>query len=132
MVLVFIPGMLFAPFYTQIFARNVLGEVAAGLGSLPVIGAYLVQTQDLSLPLILLAFASGILTFNLLLINEFPDVEADRNGGRRTGHIVGQQESSLALPGWEGRERIKLTSRSSWSSRYYSSSDSWSLSRSDR
>jgi len=48
-----------------------------------VIGAYLVQIQDFPLSLMLLAIASGILTFNLLLLNEFPDVEADKIGGRR-------------------------------------------------
>ncbi len=85
LLLIIIPGMLFALFYTQIFARSMLGEVVAGLGlgSLPVIGAYLVQVQNFPLSLLILAIASGILTFNLLLLNEFPDTEADKMGGRR-------------------------------------------------
>jgi len=78
-------GMGFALFYTQLFARNMLGEVSAGLGLgvLPVLGAYLVQTVSLSSGAVVLASAAGLLTFNLLLLNEFPDMEADRIGGRR-------------------------------------------------
>jgi 1,4-dihydroxy-2-naphthoate octaprenyltransferase len=62
-----------------------LGEVAAGLGlgCLPVIGAYLVQIQDLPLSLLMISIPASLLTFNLLLLNEFPDVKADVTGGRR-------------------------------------------------
>ncbi|MDD1772967.1 MAG: prenyltransferase [Methanomassiliicoccales archaeon] len=78
-------GMTFALLYTHIFARRMLGEVAAGLGLgfLPVLGAYMVQTGGISSGCLVLATAAGLLTFNLLLLNEFPDTEADRNGGRR-------------------------------------------------
>jgi 1,4-dihydroxy-2-naphthoate octaprenyltransferase len=50
LVAVIVPGMLFALFYTQVFARNMFGEVVIGLGlgSLPVIGAYLVQNQEVT------------------------------------------------------------------------------------
>jgi len=80
-----VPGMIFALFYTQIFARNMLGEISAGLGlgCLPVIGAYLVQVQEFPLALMLISIPSSLLTFNLLLVNEFPDVKADIVGGRR-------------------------------------------------
>ncbi|MBI0582929.1 MAG: prenyltransferase [Methanomassiliicoccus sp.] len=78
-------GMVFALFYTQIFARNMLGEISAGLGLgfLPVVGAYMVHIPLLSIGCLVLAVAAGILTFNLLLLNEFPDVEADTRGGRK-------------------------------------------------
>ncbi|HEX79108.1 MAG TPA: prenyltransferase [Dehalococcoidia bacterium] len=55
-----------------------------GLGALPVIGAYFVQTGEYNWPLMVAAVPSFILVHNLLLINEFPDVEADKKGGRRT------------------------------------------------
>jgi 1,4-dihydroxy-2-naphthoate octaprenyltransferase len=85
LLLIVIPGMLFTLFYTQFFARNMLGEIAAGLGlgCLPVIGAYLVQIQDLPLSLLMISIPASLLTFNLLLLNEFPDVKADVTGGRR-------------------------------------------------
>lgn len=78
-------GMVFALFYTQTFARNMTGEIAAGLGLgfLPVLGAYMVHLPELNPGCLIMAVAAGILTFNLLLLNEFPDVEADRMGGRR-------------------------------------------------
>lgn len=82
---IIILGMVFALFYTQVFARNLLGEVSAGLGlgALPVLGAYLVQTGSLSFDVWTIAAASAFLTFNLQLLNEFPDLDADKNGGRR-------------------------------------------------
>ncbi len=78
-------GMVFALFYTQIFARNMAGEMAAGLGLgfLPVLGAYMVHLPEVTPGCLTLAVAAGILTFNLLLLNEFPDLEADRAGGRK-------------------------------------------------
>lgn len=78
-------GMVFALFYTQIFARNMLGEIAAGLGLgvLPVLGAYMVHNPVPTPTCIALSLMAGILTFNLLLLNEFPDLEADIKGGRK-------------------------------------------------
>ena len=55
-----------------------LGElsVLAGFGLLP-LGAYLVQTGEWSLPLVLVSLPVGLLTANLLYINQFPDRKAD-------------------------------------------------------
>lgn len=55
-----------------------LGElsVLAGFGLLP-LGAYLVQTGELSLLLVLVSLPVGLLTANLLYINQFPDRKAD-------------------------------------------------------
>ena len=75
-------------FYTTHLARWVLGELAAGLclGTFVVLGTYFAQTGTLTANVVLLAIPPGILTSLLLLLNEFPDVEADREGGRR--HLV--------------------------------------------
>jgi len=54
-----------------------------GLGGLPVIGVCLVQDGRLPAAAIAAAVPATLMTFNLLLLNEFPDVEADRGGGRR-------------------------------------------------
>jgi 1,4-dihydroxy-2-naphthoate octaprenyltransferase len=59
-----------------------------GLGALPVLGAYFVQSGRYTLPAIIASFPSFILVHNLLFLNEFPDVEADRKGGRKTLPIV--------------------------------------------
>lgn len=55
-----------------------LGElsVLAGFGLLP-LGTYLVQTGDLSGMLVLVSLPVGLLTANLLFINQFPDRKAD-------------------------------------------------------
>lgn len=55
-----------------------LGElsVLAGFGLLP-LGAYLVQTGELSVMLVLVSMPVGLLTANLLYINQFPDRKAD-------------------------------------------------------
>jgi len=55
-----------------------------GMGALPVLGAYFIQTGTYTLPVVVACIPSGILVHNLLLLNEFPDVEADSRGGRRT------------------------------------------------
>jgi 1,4-dihydroxy-2-naphthoate octaprenyltransferase len=55
-----------------------------GLGALPILGVYFVQTSVYTLPAVVAAIPSGILVHNLLLLNEFPDVEADKKAGRKT------------------------------------------------
>jgi 1,4-dihydroxy-2-naphthoate polyprenyltransferase len=94
-VLALLGGMTIV-LYTPVLARFMLGELFSGLmlGTMVVIGTYIAMTatpgtglaQLLPAELILISIPPGILTSLLLLINEFPDVEADRNGGRK--HLV--------------------------------------------
>ncbi|HPJ12653.1 MAG TPA: prenyltransferase [Caldisericia bacterium] len=76
--------------YSPLLLKLVGGEWSAGigLGALPVIGTYFVQTGHYSLLIFLASIPSAILVHNLLFINEFPDVEADRIGKRKTFPIV--------------------------------------------
>jgi 1,4-dihydroxy-2-naphthoate octaprenyltransferase len=76
--------------YTDFLARLGLGEVAAGLGlgGLPVIGTALVQDGVLGPAAVAAAIPATFMTFNLLLLNEFPDEDADRAGGRRNLAIL--------------------------------------------
>jgi 1,4-dihydroxy-2-naphthoate octaprenyltransferase len=86
---IIILGAIFVCLYTSHLVKIWgIAEISAGLGlgALPVLGAYLVQTGFYSLEALLISVPSGMLTFNLLFLNEFPDVEADRKGGRR--HLV--------------------------------------------
>lgn len=77
-------GALMIVLYTPVFNKLGLGEIAAGLGLglLPILGTYFLLTGRFDT----VAWVSGIpafcLTYNLLLLNEFPDVEADKAGGR--------------------------------------------------
>jgi 1,4-dihydroxy-2-naphthoate octaprenyltransferase len=81
-------GGLAARFYTTHLARWMMGELAAGicLGTFVVLGTYYAQTGTLTPAVIWLSVPPGILTALLLLLNEFPDVEADLQGRRR--HLV--------------------------------------------
>lgn len=71
--------------YTDFLARRGVGEIAAGLGlgALPVAGAAMVQDGTLGPAAIAVSVPAFLMTFNLLLLNEFPDEQADREGGRR-------------------------------------------------
>jgi len=84
--------------YTPVILRLSWPEWApgVGLGFLPILGLYYVQTSAYTWPAIVAAIPSGILVHNLLLLNEFPDIEADRKGSRRTMPItLGKEKASL-------------------------------------
>ncbi|MFC1953939.1 prenyltransferase [Chloroflexota bacterium] len=84
--------------YTPIILRLKWPEWSpgVGLGALPVLGAYFVQTGDYTLPAVIASIPSGILVHNLLLLNEFPDVEADSKAGRKTLPItMGAAKASI-------------------------------------
>ncbi len=72
-------------FYSDVFARIGLGEVFAGfgLGALPVWGAAWVQGAPPGAAALWAGVPAFFMTFDLLLLNEFPDEQADRAGGRR-------------------------------------------------
>jgi 1,4-dihydroxy-2-naphthoate octaprenyltransferase len=101
---ILIIGAFSVYFYTDLLARHALGEVFAGLGLgfLPILGASFIQTGHYSVPAFAAALPAGILTFNLLLINEFPDLDADLKGGRKNllialGENTGGKIYTLAL-----------------------------------
>jgi len=67
-----------------------------GLGVLPVLGAYFVQTDTYTWPLLVASIPSGILVHNLLFLNEFPDTEADMTANRKTLPItMGKERASI-------------------------------------
>ena len=76
--------------YTPLLTRMGWPEWAPGLGmgTLPVLGTYFVQTTVYTFPAVIASIPSGILVHNLLLLNEFPDAEADKKAGRKTLPIV--------------------------------------------
>ncbi len=90
MVPLVIAGAFLVLTYTNLMARIGLGEVAAGLGlgALPVLGTALVQTGRIGSAVIVATVPAFLMTFNLLLLNEFPDERADRHGGRRNLVLV--------------------------------------------
>lgn len=84
--------------YTDVLARMGVGEIAAGfgLGAGPVVGAALVQDGSWSRAAVAASIPAFLMTFNLLLLNEFPDEEADRKGGRKNlVLILGRRPAAL-------------------------------------
>ncbi len=91
-----------AYFYNVYLSKWLMGEIFAGLsfGPLLVLGSYYAQTGRYSWEAFIASLAPGILTSNLLFLNEFPDWEADRMGGRR--HFVislGKKDASYLFVG---------------------------------
>ena len=75
-----------------------LGELAVALayGPLVVCGTYLVQTGDVSAPLLHTSMALGLLVAAFLWINEFPDYRADKQAGKNNLVVrLGPQKAAL-------------------------------------
>lgn len=84
--------------YSPIILKTRWPEWAPGLGmgALPVMGAYFVHSGEYTWPLVIASVPSFILVHNLLLLNEFPDVEADAKAGRKTTPItMGTKKASI-------------------------------------
>ncbi len=89
-------GAIAITLYTPLLSKLLLGELFAGLalGSLVVIGAFIAMNAVPGTPVAelvpvevwLVSITPGILTALLLLLNEFPDADADKAGGRK--HLV--------------------------------------------
>jgi 1,4-dihydroxy-2-naphthoate octaprenyltransferase len=97
-----LPILLVAAFctvlYTPLLTRMGWPEWApgVGMGFLPVVGMYFIQSGFYNAHIFIAAMPSGILVHNLLLLNEFPDIPADREAGRRTLPItLGKQGAWL-------------------------------------
>jgi 1,4-dihydroxy-2-naphthoate octaprenyltransferase len=82
---IMIVGAVAILLYTDLLARSYFGEIFAGLGlgCMPVLGTVMVQTGAIDAVAVAASLPAFFMTFNLLLLNEFPDVQADRKGGRR-------------------------------------------------
>lgn len=98
-------GLITAIIYTtpRINLINLkLGEVIIGLdfGVLTVMGAYFVQSGELSLGAFFISLPVGILIAAILLINEFQDYQSDKAVAKRTTVVrIGRQKGVLLLTG---------------------------------
>jgi 1,4-dihydroxy-2-naphthoate octaprenyltransferase len=87
--LLIIAGLLLV-LYTPLILRTPWPEWSPGLGLgiFPILGFFFVQAGRYDWVVLIASVPSGILVHNLLLLNEFPDVEADRKGGRKTSPVL--------------------------------------------
>jgi 1,4-dihydroxy-2-naphthoate octaprenyltransferase len=78
-------GLLYSLPRVQLSARGI-GEaaVATGLGALPVLGAVWLQTGAVDAGAVLICLPVSAWVGAILVINEVPDMEADRRVGKRT------------------------------------------------
>ena len=86
-------GLLGGFFYTappfKLGYRGV-GEIAIAFlfGILPVYGSYYLQTSSVDIIALPVACVIGVLIFLVILINEFPDLDADSSVGKKTLVVV--------------------------------------------
>lgn len=96
-------GVLVIYFYTTHITKSpLLCAIAPGLGFGPfmVLGTYFTQTGDYTLAAVMASMVPGFLVSNLLLLNQFPDIEADMVASRRHLPIaVGRQNSAKVYAG---------------------------------
>ena len=95
---ILVMGALCVLAYADILSHTGVGEIAAGLGLglLPVMGAAIVQDGRLPTSAVAAGIPAFFMTFNLLLLNEFPDVAADLTGGRKNLVILfGRRRAAL-------------------------------------
>lgn len=96
-----IPGVIIIYSYTQYINRFPLLCLVApgvGFGLLMTLGAIWVFLQTLTGGAWLLAIIVSLFISNLLLLNQFPDVDADRKVGRRTLPIaMGKERSAFVF-----------------------------------
>ena len=87
---ILIIGAICILFYTPIITKLGCPEWSPGLGlgTLPILGFYYIQTATYTWPAVVASIPSGMLVYNLLLLNEFPDTEADKKAGRKTLPIL--------------------------------------------
>ena len=93
-------GILVIYFYTTHITKSpLLCAIAPGLGFGPlmVLGTYFTQTGDYTLAAVMASMVPGFLVSNLLLLNQFPDIEADMTASRRHLPIAVGRENSAKV-----------------------------------
>ncbi|MFQ6031747.1 MAG: 1,4-dihydroxy-2-naphthoate octaprenyltransferase [Candidatus Zixiibacteriota bacterium] len=82
------------------WASRGFGELLVGLnyGVLMALGAFYVQTQNISLEPIIASIPIGLLVTAVLYINEFPDYQADKSVGKKTLVVrLGREKAALGF-----------------------------------
>ncbi|MCH7966117.1 MAG: prenyltransferase [Thaumarchaeota archaeon] len=85
-------------FYSTKIVNSGLGEFFVAVkGSMIVIGAYFIQSGQITIESILAGIVVGVLSSLVLFITSFPDHDADKSQGRKTLVIVVGKEKATKL-----------------------------------
>jgi 1,4-dihydroxy-2-naphthoate octaprenyltransferase len=99
-----IPGVLLIYFYTnKITHWPLICSIAPGLafGPLMMCGAYYILSGHYNLAIAMASLIVFFLVNNLLLLNQFPDLEADKNAGRcHFPILIGRKKSAWIYAGF--------------------------------
>jgi 1,4-dihydroxy-2-naphthoate octaprenyltransferase len=97
-----LPLLIVAAFFILLYSPFILKRpwpewvAGAGLGALPILGTYFAQTGAYTCTAAVACIPSAFLVHNLLLLNEFPDVEADMLANRKTVPIsIGKNRAAI-------------------------------------
>ena len=93
-----IVAAVFIVLYSPVILKRPWPEWAAGfgLGALPILGMYFAQRGAYTCTAAIACIPSAFLVHNLLLLNEFPDVEADMLANRKTVPIsIGRNRAAI-------------------------------------
>lgn len=98
MILVGIACVVFCILYTTVFSYLGLGDilVLVFFGIVPVCITFYIQTQVITLDAFLLSIACGLAIDNLLIVNNYRDIENDKRDGKMTLIVrIGKEAGSL-------------------------------------
>ncbi len=97
-----LPLLIVAAFFILLYSPFILKRpwpewvAGAGLGALPILGLYFAQRGAYTCTAAVACIPSAFLVHNLLLLNEFPDVEADMLADRKTVPIsIGKNRAAI-------------------------------------
>ncbi len=99
MVLVGIACVVFCFLYTTTLSYIALGDVLVLVffGLVPVCCTYYLQTGEISLWVVILSIACGLTIDNLLIVNNYRDIDNDRSVGKRTLIVLLGRNAGLML-----------------------------------
>ncbi len=99
MLIAGIACVVFCFLYTTVFARLGLGDmlVVVFFGIVPVGLTYYLQTGCFTWPVLILSIACGCVIDNLLIVNNFRDIDNDRADGKTTLLVLLGRKASLSL-----------------------------------
>ncbi|MGA3094017.1 MAG: prenyltransferase [Dehalococcoidales bacterium] len=97
-----LPLLLVAAFFIMLYSPFILKRpwpecpAGVGLGALPILGLFFVQAGAYTWQAVVAAIPSFFLVHNLLLLNEFPDAEADTKVNRKTLPLtIGKKNAAI-------------------------------------